>query len=243
MGFGGMTKQNRPVAAELAAGGTRLTRLLVNWHADCSDGDRVTLTTAARGVPVRQGSFRSAGRQSVPQGDGSVWTIENSVSGRVAASSLSGTFRTVLTGVEAGRVLFRCDTGALKLALPRAYAGETAQHTPFVLRTSKDNRLVTGAVVTWRAPCNTGSSYFFAGPVTLEGGAVGTRGLFEASSTRLTDLGGGAEARVEQGVDRGVLAPRVLTATWSAVATVRDASTGEQLHVCRTGPIPVTAVR
>jgi hypothetical protein len=242
MGFGGATPQGRPLSLQVSGDGASVTKLLVSWGARCTDGDTVGITSAVRNFPIRRGSFTKTQKESQPQADGSVWTFENAVSGSLSTKAASGKLRMVLTGVQGGQVMFRCDTGALQWKVPRAYAGETSQRQPFALQTRQGNREVTGAVLAWTARCTSGS-FGQAGRVILEDGDVDARGRFLANSISRMDVGGGFAAMLDQGIDGGILTPTKVTATWRALAIIVNTATGEQVDSCRTGPLKMTGVR
>jgi hypothetical protein len=241
LGFGGVTPQGRPFALQVSGDGGTVIKLLVSWRAECSDGDFVTLTTKMPRMPVRSGSFASVRKESQPQSDGTVWNFENAVSGRIASSSLAGTIRMVVTGVKDGEAVFRCDTGVLRLKVPRAYAGETAQRQPFVLKTSNDNRRVTAAVLAWTAACGAGT-VGQAALVPLEDGEVDRQGRFSGGATSFGDVGAFG-AVILQGIDGGVLSRGKATGTWRAVVAITDKTTGAQVDTCATGPLRVTGIR
>jgi hypothetical protein len=241
IGFGGVTPQRRPFALQVSGDRATVIKLVVNWRADCSDGDVVSMTTAMPRTAVRSGSFASTQKESQPQNDGSVWNFENAVSGRLASSSVAGTIRMVVTGVKDGEVAFRCDTGVLRLKVPRAYAGATSQRQPFVLQTSKDERRVTGAVLAWTARCGSGT-FGQAGLVQLEDGDVDRQGRFSGGATSFGDAGGFG-AMILQGIDGGVLSRGKVTGTWRAVVAITDKTTGGRVDSCATGPLRVTGVR
>jgi hypothetical protein len=124
----------------------------------------------------RGGTFAGTDRFSSVSDDGRRLEHRISLQGRVGSRVAKGTFREIITVLDAsGNAVDRCDTGPTPFSARRGrrvYGGSTKPGHPLGLYLSRDRQRVSRFFIMWRAACERGGSLDRA----LEHSAIRIRG-------------------------------------------------------------------
>jgi hypothetical protein len=203
--YSGETGQHLPLALTVSSDGRRVERMATAWMASCDDptirfGLFMTLTGGS--APLRSQQHRLTGGELSPDGTFSATstgvdrtgprvtsTVNQTVTGRLAATEATGTWRADVELVDraSGELITECSTGALRWRAPDPqrlyYAGYTSQQAPVTIQLPPGRRRIARFRTLAKVSCSDGDVFSAGRPfknLAIE------RGRFAADFTRRT---------------------------------------------------------
>ena len=267
-GGGGVGEYLQFVSLRVAPGGGFGARATLVTECSPRFGDALTESVAVRDAQLSErGRYRATTSFSddlepgVPTVGGLYAEGTVAFSARVLAGGAArGTVRvrTTYTDPRSGAELARCDTGPIAWRArrpppdagagrtrlqPGTHRGTTAQEAPFLMRVTREGRLVRRAGMTVRMGCPSGIGLpldVVAHRVRVRRGRFGAAGGFERPYTYPD---GTQVVETYSWELRGRFGSRGAAGTFAMRGVVRQAGGGEQLGSCRSGRIAWRALR
>jgi hypothetical protein len=232
--FGGRSRQDLPVVAQLA-NGRRSVVVTAALVSRCENGSSFDSVAFARARVAKTGRFAVAKSVTTNFNDGYSVSERYKLVGRVTKAGARGSYRVDDTWFDPnGRQDDTCHTGTVSFRVSDAgvFAGTTSDGAPVVLEVSPGVDRINSLLIPWTAECRSGGWMWdtadVSGPITAEGAFAGTL-------NPTLDLGEGRLARETQMLG-GMITKRLVNGTWRVQASIVD-STQAEIDTCDTGPL------
>jgi hypothetical protein len=114
--YAGTTAQDHPVVVRVDAKRRQVSDLLFGWQSGTCKPESLFISTSEQfgGFPLGNGRFGDAFNMTYAPGEGGEGKVSYDITGRVARTRASGTFRVGLTETDpAGNVTAACDSGSV----------------------------------------------------------------------------------------------------------------------------------
>jgi hypothetical protein len=232
--FGGRSRQDLPVVAQVARGRRSLV-VTASLVTQCENGPSATSLTFAQAKVAKAGRFSVTKSVATRFDDGYTLSESYKLTGRVTKAGASGSYRVDDTWFDPqGQEEDTCHTGAVSFRVSDAgvFAGTMKNGAPVVLEVSPGMDRITSLLIPWTAECKSGGRLWDTADLT---GPITAAGAFSGSPNAMLDLGEGRVAR-ETAVLDGTVSKRFARGTWRLQASIVDAAQTE-IDTCDTGPV------